>query len=69
MPVLDVGLVGVDVDGEVEEIRDEHRRRLLLTRPGLQHIQPFDDDDVRLMDRLILTGNDVVREVRVDRAR
>ena len=69
VPMFDVGFVRVHVYREVEEVRYEHRRRLAAARTGLQHVQPFDDDDVRLTDQLILTGNDVIREMRIDRRR
>ena len=56
----------VQVDREVEEVRDEHRHRLACAAaPGLQDVEPLDDHDVRLPDNLLLAGDDVVGQVRV----
>jgi hypothetical protein len=64
VPMLYVRLAGIDVDGEVEEIRDEHRR-VPASSPAasLQNVQPLDDDDVGLSNDLKLARDNVVREV------
>ena len=44
VPLLDVVLVGVEVDREVEVVADELGEPLC----GLQHVEAFEDHDVRL---------------------
>ena len=44
-------IVRVDVDREVEEVRDEEPRLRRPRRRRLQHVQPLDDHDVGLLDR------------------
>ena len=68
IPALDDAGIGIDVDGEIEEVRYE-RDRLAVTRQacGLQHVQPFDDEDVGTVYHDALARRHVVEGVRVDR--
>ena len=51
VPVVDQLLVGVDIDREVEEVRDErHELAVLRQFARLQHVQPLEDQDVRPVD-------------------
>ena len=59
VPLFDVGLVGVDVDREVEVVADELRR----SAAGLQHVEALDDHDVRAAYDDLLVGHDVVDDV------
>ena len=39
VPLLDVGFIRVDVDGEIEKIRDKRQRRgALAAMPGLENV-------------------------------
>ena len=71
IPALDVGLGSIHIDGEVEEVGHHHaglgRAGTALCPPGLQHVQPLEDEDVRLLDPLHLTGHDVIGLVGVHR--
>ena len=61
-------LVGVDIDGEIEEVGDEGDRLAVLRQVArLQHVQPFQDQDVGPVDDDRLARHDVVGEVRIDR--
>ena len=64
IPALDVGLGSIHIDGEVEEVGHHHtglwRAGTALRTPGLQHVQPLEDEDVGLLDPLHLAGHDVV---------
>ena len=64
VPLLDVALLGVDVDGEVEVVADE----LAGLVADLQHVQALEDHDVGLADHVLLAGHDVVHDVAVDRS-
>ena len=65
VPAHDVRLVGVDVDRQVEEVRD--RQRLARPRPGrLEDVEPFEDEDVGAVDLDVRVGDDVVGDVVVD---
>ncbi|SLH43744.1 Uncharacterised protein [Mycobacteroides abscessus subsp. abscessus] len=61
IPLLDVFDTRVDIDGEVEQIRDHQ------PRTGLQHIESLDDENVGLADTVQLARHDVVGDVRIDR--
>ena len=68
VPGLQHLLIGVEIDREVEEIRDEGNRLAILRQAtGLQHVQPFDDKYVRPVDLNRLVRHDVIEKVRVDR--
>src|SRR6185295_12268920 len=68
IPLADVGLVGIDEDGEIKVVRYECERGCALSSmSGLQNIQSFNDDDVRLPDHLCLVRHDVVGFMGVDR--
>ena len=68
VPVAQHRFVGVDIDREIEEVR-HHRNRLAVARQpaGLQHIDAFDDQDVRPVDLDPFVRNDVVGQMRIDR--
>jgi len=64
IPGLDVGLGRINVDGKIEVVRDEDTcgsPRQPIT--GLQHVETFDNHDVRPIDHLELARHDVVRLV------
>ena len=71
IPALDVSLGRIHIDGEVEEVGHHHAglgcASTALHPPGLQHVQPFKDEDVGLLDPLHLAGHDVIGLVRIDR--
>jgi hypothetical protein len=68
IPLAQHVLVGVEIDREVEEVGHERDGLAILGRAtGLQHVQPLDDQDVRMVDLDPLIGHHVVDEVRVDR--
>src|SRR6267142_2692364 len=57
-------LVGVEVDREVEKVRHIGDRFAVLGwPPGLQHIEPFDNQDIGLIDRHPLIRLHVVDEM------
>jgi len=58
-PLLDVGLLGVDVDREVEEVLHV----ALTARRDLQNVEALDDHDVGLAHDLLLAFEDVVAHV------
>ena len=67
VPALHVLHPGVDVDGEVEEVRDRHPQAAVTAGTGrLEHVEPLDDQHVRLLDHHPLVLEDVVGQVRVD---
>ena len=68
IPVAQHRFLGVDIDGEIEEVRN-HRNRLAVARQpaGLQDVDAFDDQDVRPVDLDPLVRNDVVGQMRIDR--
>ena len=66
--LVDQLLVGIDIDREVEEIRDErHDLAVLRQFARLQHVDAFEDQDVRPVDGDELAGHDVIGQVRIDR--
>ena len=68
IPVLDQPVCGVDIDGEVEEVRDERDGRAVLRQLGrLEHVQAFDDDDVGPLDDDGLIRQHVIDEMGIDR--
>ena len=71
IPALDVSLGGIHIDGEVEEVGHHHAglgcASTALRPPGLQHVQPFEDEDIGLLDPLHLAGHDVIGLVGVHR--
>jgi hypothetical protein len=64
IPILDVGFVSVDVNREVEVVRDE----LAESFSRLQHIESFEDHDVGLTCDDALVVDDVIDDVAVDRS-
>jgi hypothetical protein len=57
VPVVDQLLVGIDIDREVEEIRQErHERAVLGQLARLQHVDALEDQDVGPVD-----GDELVR--------
>ncbi len=59
---------GIHIDGEVDEIGDKYPVRLLrIIHTALQYIEPFQDQDVRLLHHLLLVRDDVIDKVGVDR--
>ena len=68
VPVHDVLLIGVDVDGEVEEIAQRQPHRPIAAQPGrLQDVETLDDEDVGLTHHSLLASDNVVLHVGVDR--
>jgi len=66
VPLLNVGGLGVHVDGEVEEIAQRQTLPAVVPRPGRrQHIQALHDQHVRAADHHFLAGHDVVGDVGV----
>lgn len=67
-PVADVGLVGVHVDGEVDQVANGQRGVAAGRRPRgrLQDVESFEDEDVWTVDNGVLVGDDVVDDVAVD---
>ena len=61
VPTFDILCLGVDKDREVEVVG--HERTLI---PGLEHVQPFQDQDVGLVHDPGLIGDCVVGNVGVD---
>jgi hypothetical protein len=61
-------LLGVEINREIEKVGDErHRLAVLGQAPGLQHIEAFDDQNVRPVDLDPLVRDDVVDQMRIDR--
>ncbi len=60
VPFAQHRFLGIDIDGEVEEIR-HHRNGLAVAREpaGLQNVDALDDQDVRLIDLDPFVRNDV----------
>ena len=58
VPVVDQALVGIDIDREIEEIR-HHRHDLAVSRQvaRLQHVDALEDQDIRPVDDLELSGS------------
>lgn len=68
VPLLDVGGLGVDVDGEVEEVTQRQALPAVMPRPRRgQHVQALHDQHVRAADHHFLAGHDVVGDVGVPR--
>src|SRR6185295_16651907 len=61
VPLLDVLDAGVDVHGEIEQVRHHQRR----TR--LQHVEALKNKNVGMFDDLLFARNDVVEQMRVNR--
>ena len=64
IPGRDVVFLRVHVDGEVKEVRGDDWR----SRHRLEHVQALEDENVWLLHHLLLAGDDVVSEVRVNRS-
>ncbi len=45
--LADVGLVCINVDLEIEIVRDEHTRSIACPIAALEHVQPLQNQDVR----------------------
>src|SRR5260370_21770097 len=68
VPVAQHRFVGIDIDREIEEIRNHRNRLAVAWQPsGLQNIDAFDDQDIRPVDLDPFIGNDVVGQMRIDR--
>src|SRR5262249_31379502 len=68
VPLADVLHVGIDINGKVKKVGDEHARFVFrLVIPRLQHVQPFDDHNIGLIDYLELVRHDIVVQVRIHR--
>ena len=68
VPGLEHVLVGVEIDREIEKVRHERDRLAVLRQAaGLQHVQSFDDEDVRPVHFHPLVRRHVVDEMRIDR--
>ena len=68
IPALDQLVGGVDIDGKIEEIRDEGDGGAVLWQLcRLQHVQSLDDDDVGTLDQDGLIRQHVIDEMGIDR--
>src|SRR5690625_5402979 len=66
VPALHVLTAGIDVDREVEEVRDRHAHPAVTARTGrLQHVQPLQDQHVGPLDHHPLVLDDVVGQMGV----
>ena len=65
VPLFDERLVGVDVDGEVEVVRDGHRHGSGRRARRLEHVEALDDEDVGAIHVDEGVGHDVVGDVGV----
>ncbi len=66
VPFTKVALAGIHIDGEVEEIGDEHPPLWFLGRVHLQHIDAFHNQDIRSLDGLYLFLQHIIVEVRIE---
>ena len=68
IPFAQHRLVGIDIDGEVEEV-GHHGHRLAVARQaaGLQHVDALDDQDVRTVDLDPFVRHDIVDQMRINR--
>ena len=69
VPLLQVVFLRLHVNREIDEIGDEDAGRRVAGQvmAGLQDVQPLQDDDVRLRDRLFDARHDIVDQVPVHR--
>ena len=68
IPALQHVLVGVEIDREIEKVGHERNRLAVLRQAaGLQHVQSFDDQNVRAIDLDPVVRHHVVGEMRIDR--
>ena len=68
IPAPDRFLVGIEIDREIEEVGDEGLRFVSIRRlPRLQDVQPFDNENIRPVDRNRFALKNIVGEVRIDR--
>src|SRR5262249_20911344 len=68
VPGLEHILIGVKVNREIEKIGYEWDRLAVFRQPaGLQHVQSFNDKDVRPVDLDRLVRHYVVDQMRIDR--
>src|SRR6266487_5391506 len=67
-PVLDIGLLCIDVDSHVEEVGDKETRLLTrATSSDLEQVKPFHNKNVWLADYSDLVGQNIVDVMRIDR--
>src|SRR5262245_3753016 len=60
VPLADVRFFSIDVNGEIEEIRNERARRRQAAISGLKNVEALDNDDLWLTDGVGEIGNDIV---------
>gem|GEM_PF-6916316 len=69
-PAFDIGLVGIHVDREIEEIAHRGARAAVRVHAGrLQHVEALDYQDVGALYHRPLVRDDVVDDVAVDGGR
>ena len=67
VPVLQQVFRRIDINREIDEIRDEYVMRVVrIVHPALQHVQTFQNQDVRLDHGFIPTRDAIVDQVRID---
>ena len=68
VPFAQHRFLGIDIDREIEEIRN-HRHSLAVARkpPGLQHVDALDDQNVRPVDLDPFVRDDIVGQMRIYR--
>jgi hypothetical protein len=68
LKVVDAVFVGVDIDRKVEEVRQErHDLAVAGQLARLQHVDAFEDQDVRPVDGRKRARHDVIGQVRIER--
>src|SRR6266536_5136962 len=67
-PLLDIGLLCIDIDSYVEEVGDKETRLLTrATSSDLEQVKPFYNKNVGLADYSDLVGQNIVDVMRIDR--
>ena len=69
IPLLDVGLLSIDIDGEVEKVGDEEAMLFpKVTVSSLEDVQALYDEDARAAYHLHFLRDNVIGEVGIDGA-
>ena len=63
-PLLDIFLLGIDINRKIEEVRGNNGR---ATR-SLKHIETLANQNIRLLDRLLRVCNNIVGQMGIDRS-
>ena len=67
IPLLDVGLLSINIDGTVEKVGDEEVMLFpKVTVSSLEDVQALDDEDIRVANHLHFLRDNVIGEVRID---